>query len=135
MPKIVDYPRASLRSSLELAAAVDALGGSCTDEMCAQRMSRKHGSGAFNSLINAAVKHGLVDSKRGNLSTTPLYSRDYKHAYSDTQRMEALRRAFLNVPLFKRIHERFVGKALPEDILDKLLIREFEVPEDLARRV
>jgi hypothetical protein len=41
----------------------------------------------------------------------------------------------LSVPVFQRIYERFVGKAVPADIIDKLLIREFEVPEAMAARV
>jgi hypothetical protein len=120
---------------LELAAAVDALGGSSSEEMAASRMGRKGtNSGAFSALVGAAVKYGLLENRKGTLSVTARY-KDYKLAYDDGQRVQALRAAFLNVPLFRGIYERFVGKAVPTDILDKLLIREFEVPEVLASRV
>lgn len=135
MPRVVDYPRKSLSQSLELAAAVDALGGSASEDMAADRMGRKGtGSGAFAALVGAAVKFGLVDNRKALLSITPRY-RDYKLAYDEEQRVQALRGAFVNVPLFQRICERFAGKAVPVDILDKLLIREFDVPEAIASRV
>jgi hypothetical protein len=135
MPKTVDYPRRSLQQSLELATAVDSLGGSCSEEMAANRMGRKGpNSGAFSALVGSAVKYGLIETRRGNLSVAPAF-RDYKLAYDDDQRMHALRGAFLGVPLFRRVYDRFVGKPVPEDILDKLLIKEFEVPEALASRV
>ncbi len=135
MPRMVDYPRASLKTALAVAAAVDALGGSCTDEMVAQRLGRKHGSGGFNSVVGAAVKYGLVVYRKATLTLTSLYARDFKHAYNDAQKAQALRTAFMGVPLFRKVYERFVAKTVPEDILDKLLIREFEVPEDVAGRV
>jgi hypothetical protein len=101
--------------------------------MAANRLGRK-GGGAFAALVSATVKYGLLENKKGTLSVTSRY-RDLKLAYDDGQRVQALRSAFLNAPLFKAIYDRFVGKAVPIDILDKLLIKEFEVPQDLASRV
>jgi hypothetical protein len=135
MPRQVDYPRRSLAQSLDLAAAVDSLGGQCSEDVAANRLGRKGASGgAFNALVAAAVKYGLVESRKNTLTLTPGY-RDIKLAYDDDQRTTAMRAAFLTVPLFRRVYERFIGKSIPEDILDKLLIREFEVPEALASRV
>lgn len=135
MPKAVDYPRKSLHQSLELAAAVDALGGACSEEMAANRMGRRGpNSGAFSALISAAAKYGLIEPRKGNLSVAQTF-RDYKLAYNDEQRTQSLRAAFLGVPLFRKVYDRFVGKPIPEDILDKLLIREFDVPEPVASRV
>src|SRR5262245_30603611 len=103
MPRIVDYPRKSLSQSLELAAAVDALGGSSSEEMAADKLGRKgHNSGAFAALVGAAAKFGLVENRKSVLSTTSRY-RDIKLAYDEMQRAEALRAAFLSVPLFQRI--------------------------------
>jgi hypothetical protein len=135
MPRQVDYPRRSLHQSLELAGAVDSLGGSCSEEMAANWLGRTGASGgAFNALIAAAVKFGVVESRKKTLATTPLY-REFKLAYNDEQRIHALRSAFLSVPVFRRVYERFLGKSIPVDILDKLLIREFAVPEAVAARV
>lgn len=133
MPKIVDYPRASLKSSLELAKAVDDLGGSCTAGMAAERMSRKI-SGAFGMLISSASKFGLVENKGQKLSTTNLY-KDYKLSYTEEEKSQKLREIMLSVQLFQSIYERFSGKELPITHFEKLLIREFNVPSDLGSRV
>lgn len=133
MPKIVDYPRASLKSSLELAKAVDDLGGSCTTGMAADRMSRKI-SGAFSMLISSASKFGLIENKGQKLSTTNLY-KDYKLSYTEEEKSQKLREIMLSVQLFKSIYERFSGKELPITHFEKLLIREFGVPSDLGSRV
>jgi hypothetical protein len=133
MPKIVDYPRASLKAALELAKAVDDLGGSCTAGMAAERMSRKI-SGAFSMLISAASKYGLVENKGQKLSTTNLY-KDYKLSYTDEEKSQKLREIMLSVQLFQSIYERFSGKELPITHFEKLLIREFSVPNDLGSRV
>jgi hypothetical protein len=133
MPKIVDYPRASLKSALELAKAVDDLGGSCTAGMAAERMSRKI-SGAFGMLISSASKYGLVENKGQKLSTTNLY-KDYKLSYTEEEKSQKLREIMLSVQLFQSIYERFSGKELPITHFEKLLIREFSVPNDLGSRV
>lgn len=133
MPKIIDYPRASLKSSLELAKAVDDLGGECSTDMAAERLNRKV-SGAFSALVSAATKFGLVESKSQKLSTTALY-KDYKLAYTPEESNEKLREAVLSPVLFRGIFERFVGKEIPITHFEKLLVREFEVPDDWASRI
>ena len=133
MAKIVDYPRAALDSSLQLAEAVSSLGGSCSVDMAADKLGRKV-SGSFSALISAAVKYGLVASKDGKLSLQPLY-RSIKLAYSDAERKGFLAQAVLSPPLFRAIADRFDGQALPTEHFEKLLVREFDVPEDIASRV
>lgn len=133
MPKIVEYPRASLANSLELAEAVSSLGGSCTAAMAAERLNRKQG-GAFSALISAACKYGLLTSKGGKLTVQETF-RDYKLAYNDIERRNALRAALLSPPMFQEIYERFESNTLPVEHFDKLLIREFDVPEDQASKV
>jgi hypothetical protein len=133
MPKIVDYPRATLSNSLELAEAVSSLGGSCTAEMAAERMNRKT-SGAFSALVSSAIKYGWLASKSGKLGVQQAF-RDYKLAYNEDEKLSALRTALLSPPLFRAIYERFKGRPLPVEHFEKLLIREFEVPNDQASRI
>lgn len=97
MPKIIDYPRASLSRALALAEAVDKLGGEASDASVADHMGNKVG-GAFNALVGAAVKFGLVSKTSGRIKTEPLYQ-DYKLAYTDVQKQEAIRKFFLSAPL------------------------------------
>lgn len=133
MPKLIDYPRASLKASILLAQSVDELGGSATAELVADKMGKKIG-GAFRSLMAAAAKFGLVQTKKGRLTTTPLF-RDYKLAYTKSEQEEVSQRAFLSVPLFHAVYERFKDQKLPVDHFEKLLIREFDVHEVIASRV
>ena len=133
MPKLIDYPRASLAASLSLAGAVDSLGGTCGRELAADKLDKKV-SGAFAAVISTAARFGLIVVKKGQLSTTQLY-RDYKLAYDEEQRVTALRTAFLSIPLFEQITDRFLGKQLPVDHFEKMLVKEFDVPDNIASRV
>lgn len=133
MAKIIDYPRGSLRNSLQLADAVDGFAGNCSIELAAEKLGKKV-SGAFQALISSAVKYGLIDNKAGKLSTTQLY-RDLKLAYTPEESAQTLRRALLAPPLFSNIYERFKGQKLPISHFEKMLVREFDVPDDLSSRV
>lgn len=132
MPKIVDYPRASLQRALALAEIVDSLGGEATVESAADHMGNKVG-GAFKSLVGAAVKYGLISSSKGRVKTEPLFQ-DLKLAYNESQKQDALRRAFLGPPLFSSIAERLIGQPIPSHF-EKLLIREYDVSPDVASRL
>ncbi|HUU41400.1 MAG TPA: hypothetical protein VMW42_10705 [Desulfatiglandales bacterium] len=133
MPKIAEYPMASLKKSLELARAVDELGGNCSLDMCAEKLHRQV-SGGFRYVIYGATKFNLVVQRKGMLTITSLY-KDIKLAYSEEQKEAYLQTAFLNVPLFKNVCDRFKDQKLPISILDKLLIREFGVGERMVGRV
>lgn len=133
MPKVVEYPRRSLRDALELAEAVSSLGGRCTVQTCADGMKKRVG-GAFSAVISAAVKYGLVTSKSGELAVTEQFNQ-YRLAYSEDEKRNLLRQAFLSVPLFNQVFARFRGQKLPGEILARLLIREFNVNENSASAI
>ena len=132
MPKIIDYPKANLKRALALAEIVDRLGGECSLQSAAEGMGNKVG-GAFSALVGATVKYGFISSKSGKIKLEPLFS-EYKLAYSEAQKQEALKKAFLSVPLFTSIAKRFENQTLPTHF-EKLLIREHQVSADLASRV
>jgi hypothetical protein len=133
MPKLIDYPRASMKSAMELADAVDSLGGACTLEMAAERLGKKVG-GAFQAQISAGTKYQLLGSKSQKLSVSQLY-REIKLAYDDGERAAKLRQSLLSVPVFQAVWVRFAGKELPLAHFEKLLIREFQIPDDWGSRV
>lgn len=133
MPKVIDYPAASFAKAMELANAVEYLGGTCTIRSCADRLGKKV-SGGFGMLISAAIKYSLVTRKGEELKNTPLY-RSIKLAYNETERTENLRYSFLSPRLFSNLYERFKGRELPITMLPKLLIREFNVDEDSGSRI
>jgi len=133
MPKVIEYPRASFQRVLEMADAVDYLGGKCSVQSCADKLRVKV-TGAFTALIGAAKKHGLVESAKDSLVTTETY-RKIKLAYDDNEKRQNMRLAFLAPPTYNKVYEKFKGRELPVQMLDKLLIREFGVESDAAQRI
>ncbi len=133
MPKCIEYPKASIKKSLELAKAVNELGGSSSLDVCAHTLGRKV-SGGFREIINGAVKYGFLIQKKGILSITPLY-KDYSLAYNEEEANRMLQKAFLRVPLFQKLYSRFSQQKLPLQYFDKLLVKEFNVKESDASRV
>ncbi len=133
MPKNLNYPLASFQKAFALADAVDALGGSCSVENCAEKIQRKV-SGGFMVIISSAQKFNLIEVDKGIITI----SEDYKlikHSYTNTERVAFLRKAFLSPQVFSILYERFKGKDLPVEMLDKILIREFGVEENTAGRI
>jgi hypothetical protein len=133
MAKQIDYPRASLRAAVQLAETVDGFAGSCSVELAAEKLGKKV-SGAFAALVGAAVKYGLLQSKGGKLTTTPLF-REVKLAYTPQDATMQLRRAFLMPPLFRAVYDKFRSQRLPVEHFEKVLIREFSVPDAYAFRI
>ena len=133
MPKIIDYPRASFRACLGLADAVWYLGGSCTLETCADKMNLKI-SGSFHALCASTQKFKLIATQKGILQTTELYKL-IKHSYSEEEMMDSKIKSFLTPPVFSKLFEKFNNKELPVSMLEKILIREFEIDPELAGRI
>ena len=133
MPKKIDYPRASFKACLELAKAVEDLGGQCNMETCSSKMNKKM-SGAFHALVGAATKFGLINRKQGNLYLTDAYEK-MKLSYTEEEKQNFLRIFFLNVPVFNDIFLKYKNVKLPVSILDKALIKEFGVDKKLSKRV
>lgn len=133
MPKNLNYPLASFQKAYELANAVDALGGNCTVENATQKMQRKV-SGGFMVIISSAQKFGLVNFKKGMITISEEYKL-IKHAYTNSEKIGLLRKAFLKPQVFNTLYDRFKGRELPIEMLDKILIREFGVEENTAGRV
>jgi hypothetical protein len=126
MPRKIDYPRASFRSALELAQAVQSLGGKTTSEVCAEKLGRSVGSGGFNSVVGAAVKFGLIKQTKGYLESLPIV-KSIKLAYDDDERSRHYAEAFLTPPVFRSLANRFSGEKLPIEVLAKMLAKEFDV--------
>ncbi|MFL6674245.1 MAG: hypothetical protein ACJ8LG_13260 [Massilia sp.] len=112
---------------------MDSFAGSCSIELAAEKLGKKV-SGAFAALIGAAVKYRLIQGKGGKLSVTPLY-REYKLAYTPQDAARQLQESFLAPPLFRSVYERFKNQKLPVAHFEKLLIKEFAVPDGFASRV
>ena len=127
MPKLIDYPRTTYASAWELGEVVDDTGGKCAIETAARKLNRKV-SGSFKAIIGSAVKFGLLSSKRDLLTTTTLFKR-IKHAYDKQEEILFHREAFLTPLLFTQLCRKFRSRELPVQMLDVMLIREFNVEE------
>jgi hypothetical protein len=134
MPRELDYPRRSFIQTLELANAVDFLGGNTSIENAAEKINQSAKGGGFAALFSAAVKHKLIEGKKGFVTNTDLF-RSIKLAYTEDEKRNALRSAFLEPQVYKSIYEKFKNKELPVQMLDKILIREFNVADVIASRV
>lgn len=134
MPRELDYPRKSFIQALELANAVDYLGGSTTTANAAEKINQSPKGGNFHALFSTATKHKLIESKKGFVKNTDLY-KSIKLAYTDEEKRNYLRTSFLEPQVYKSIYEKFRMKELPAHMLDKILIREFNVASDIASRV
>ena len=132
MPKIVDYPLFPFDKVIELANAVDYLGGSCTMADCAHHLKKKL-SGGFGVLVSSAIKHDLIARKGDRLSVSELYKK-IKFSYNPAEKIDCQRVSFLHPVLYRKIYDRFKGKELPLSMLDKLLIREFQVDEKVSEK-
>lgn len=133
MAKTLEYPRASFKAAMELTEAVDALGGSCSVDLAAEKIGNKVG-GAFFYIVTSAQKFGLVTYKSGQISISSLY-RDIKLSYTEEDKANLLISSFLSPPVFSRLYERFKGKELPIPMLEKMLIKEYDVDDNAASRI
>jgi hypothetical protein len=133
MPKIKNYPDASLEKCLELADAVESLGGECLSATVAEKLNRTE-SGGYGMVVSSTVKYGLITNNRGNLKITELFKKII-HAYSDDEALTFKREAFLKPEVFNLTYERFKGKKLDTNLLSKIFIREYEVDSKNAQKV
>ncbi|WP_192485548.1 hypothetical protein [Pseudomonas savastanoi] len=119
---------------MTLAEAINDLGGECGPALAGDKLNKQHTSGAFKGLVGSAVKYSLITNKAGQLKVTQLF-RDITLAYDEEEGNQARKKAFLAPPLFRAIYDRFQSKTLPVAHFEKLLIREYEVPDPFASRV
>lgn len=108
----IAFPYSPLKDAETIAVALqDQWGGTATPEQLAAGLAASPRSGAFRNKITAARIFGGVDVSRGHVALTDLGRR-----LVDPDRRRAARvEAFLNVPLFSELYERYKGALLPPD--------------------
>lgn len=108
----VQFPYEDLDAALTVARTVHAdYGGRCNVDQLAASMRASATSGAFRNKIGAARMFGLVTVTRGGLQITDLGSR----AVDPRTAADARATAFLNVELYRKLHDRFRGATLPNE--------------------
>lgn len=133
MPKILPFPLDALRKCLELADAVNESGGVCEKNECADHMGKSL-SGAFQTLIGSTVKYGLIKNTKNTLSTTALY-RDIMLSGDNNEKEIKKRKAFLNIPIFRRLLKTYYNRVIPIENLTPILTSEYDVDDKRAETV
>jgi len=107
----IAFPYVPLDDAVEMVSKVEARGHRCRVEELAADLDQRMTSGAFRSRLSAGRMFGITEGVRGDVSLTDLG----QSILNPETRPAALAQAFLNVPLYKAIYEKFAGGKLPPD--------------------
>ncbi|MQB00890.1 MAG: hypothetical protein GEU78_11470 [Actinobacteria bacterium] len=132
----IRWPKFDLDKSVEVARVIAQDGGGRVSQgqLAALLNYAGTGSGTFVNRVSAARQFGLIQG-RSSVSPTPLAHEILDPVYPE-QRTGALFNAFLSVPLYRAIFERFQNKTLPTSKgFENALRAEFSVPEQHLARV
>jgi hypothetical protein len=107
----IRFPYGDLADAIAIANTVrENFGLSCTVEQLAGAMHQSL-SGAFRNKVATASTFGLIETSRGGITLSDLGSR----AIDPHTESEAAAEAFLTVPLYAAVFEKFRGRQLPSD--------------------
>ncbi|MGH6871002.1 MAG: hypothetical protein ACREHE_05790 [Rhizomicrobium sp.] len=107
----IQFPYNNLGDAIEVAQTLhsNAGTGECDDSQLSAWMNLSSKSSGYRIQISAARLFGLIETTSGNHKLTPL-----GRMIVDPQReRDARARAFLNVPLYKAVFEKYKGGVLP----------------------
>ena len=129
------FPYTDLEAGIEVVRAVHHLGGQrCTSDALAAYLDISPTGGNFRARIAPARIFGLMDWSRGEAVLTPLGLKILDSVTEVAARAEA----FLNVPLYAALYERYKGMQLPGPIALEAEIERLGVSskqKDKARQV
>lgn len=106
----IEFPYLDEENAVEIATAVHEVGGSgCEWDQLAAHLKQAAQGGGFRLRMICAKQFGLVLYDRGKVTLTSLGLR-----VVDPQQLRAAKvEAFLQVPLYKAVYEKFRGGTLP----------------------
>lgn len=106
----IAFPYLDLDDGVEIAKAIhNNAGTGCTVEQLAGYLNQSARGGGFRIRILSAKTYGLIDNPRGQVSLTDIGKRMVDSAQEPAARVQA----FLNVPLFRAVHDKFKGNVVP----------------------
>jgi hypothetical protein len=106
----IEFPYGDLDDAVKLAKAVRDVGGqSCTLDQLAAQLKQSANSGAFRLRTSYPRIFGLAEVERGTIRLTELGMR----IVDPTQETRARVDAFIRVPLYKAIYDKYRGFTLP----------------------
>lgn len=106
----IAFPYYDLNDAIDVAKAVHANAGfSCETDQLAAYMKQSATSGAFRLTVSTARIFGLSENEKGRVTLTDLGKRVVDPAQEKRARAEA----FLAVPLYRAIYDKYKGHMLP----------------------
>lgn len=106
----ISFPYGDLDDAVSFAKAVHEVGGhSCLTEQLAGHLKVSAAGGSFRARMAHPRIFGLVEYDKGTIRLTPLGMRIVDAKQEQASRVEA----FLTVPLYKAIYEKYKGYTLP----------------------
>jgi len=128
----IEFPYADLDASLEIACGVHNAGGiSCEIEQLAAQVKLEANGGGFRLRLNAARIFGLITYDRGGrISLTDIG----RQAIDSQSEHNAKTKAFLAVPLFGEVYEKYKGSPLPPKAAMEQALVTFGVAENVKSR-
>lgn len=127
----IEFPYLDMDTAIEVAKGVYQLGGSsCGWDQLAAHMGQPVNSGGFRMKVMTARTFGFLTYVQGMVTLTDLGQR-----LSDPQQEKAARAdAFLKVPLYSAIYDRFKNVALPPtDALESELVKLGVAPKQKGK--
>src|SRR6266516_3281002 len=105
----ISFPYAAMPDAERVAQELQTFGGSATPEGIAKVLGQKPRSGAFRQKLSAARIFGFVTTRPGQVVLSRL-----GRAVIDPEKQAGARaNAFLNVPLYRAIFDKYQGDLLP----------------------
>ena len=107
----IEFPYSDLERAIDLATVLHREGGQAKIDQTqlAVAMDKSASGGTFRGRVGAARMFGLVETEQGRIGLTPLGLQITDDQTAPVARVEA----FLNVPLYSAMFERYQGYALP----------------------
>jgi len=106
----IEFPYTDLDDAIQIVAGVHAVGGTgCDIDQLAAHLKQSAKGGGFRLRLIGAKQFGLMNYARGEIVLTDLG----KRINDQTQTRQARVDAFLAVPLYKAVYDKFRGVNLP----------------------
>jgi hypothetical protein len=107
----IEFPYGDLEGAIEVAKAVHTVGGmSCKWEQLAAQLNQAATGGGFRTRVAAAKTFGFLSYSQGTVTLANLGARVTDPAQEAAAKVEA----FLHVPLYKTVYDKFKGLPLPQ---------------------
>jgi predicted nucleotide-binding protein len=134
--KYRNFPRHTLEETLVLPQKIqDEMGGKPMKRLLlANALGISPSSSNFRDLLSSSYKYELTDGteKAPEIKLTATGT-DATQTNDKTKRLKALRRVALAPEVFQKFFSAYADKKLPSaDMLEKILVAEYDVPKDLA---